>query len=117
MTAIPTAPKDLTPASRKLWTEVLESFDMSAAELAVLHEALTSLDRARQAADVVRAEGCTVVDRYGSPKSHPACDVEARSRTVFARLVAQLGVRLTVETAGPRRGAKPGPKPKAARTR
>jgi hypothetical protein len=73
---------------------VLKDFELSPAELEVLRCALVSLDRADQAATVLDAEGVTVVDRYGSPKAHPAVDVEARNRAAFARMVAQLGVKV-----------------------
>ena len=113
---LPKAPSDLSVRARKLWGAVVLEYELAAAELEVLRNALVALDRADQAGRVVDAEGVVCVDRYGSPKTHPACDVESRNRALFARLVGQLGVRLTVEPV--RRGyAKPGPKPRSAKLR
>lgn len=87
-------PEGLTVRSGRLWASVTAAFELSEAELEVLRCALEALDRADAAAEVVKREGVTVTDRYGTPKAHPAVDVESRSRALFARLVAQLGIRL-----------------------
>jgi hypothetical protein len=73
---------------------VLNDYDLHAAELELLRCALVSLDRADEAAEVIARDGVTVLDRYGTPKSHPAADIEARSRAAYARMVAQLSVKL-----------------------
>ena len=96
----------------KPWRAVLDEYDLSAAEVELLRNALSALDRADQAAAIVDAEGVVTVDRYGSPKMHPACDVEARNRIIYGRFVAQLGVKATVESV--RHGARRGPKPRYA---
>jgi len=97
---------------------VVDEFELSPAELELLRSALVALDRADEAAAVIAVEGVTTTDRYGGAKMHPACDVEARNRALYARFVAQLGVKATVESvAAARVGAKPGPKPRAARSR
>jgi hypothetical protein len=72
---------------------VLDEYELSPAEVELLRSALASLDRADEAAAIVDAEGLTTLDRYGSPKMHPACDVEARNRGLYGRFVAQLGVK------------------------
>jgi hypothetical protein len=77
-----------------LWRDVHAGYELSAAECEVLRCALEALDRADAAAAIVKADGVTVLDRYGSPKMHPAADVESRNRALFARLVQQLQVRL-----------------------
>jgi hypothetical protein len=109
MTA-PRAPGDLSAASRTLWREVLSDYVLSAAEREVLRQALLALDRAEQARAVIDAEGLTCRDRFGSPKQHPAVDVEARERLIFARLIAQLGVRASREQSK-RNGAPGGRRP------
>lgn len=115
---LPKAPAGLSRRAVRLWKAVLEEFELSPAELELLRSALVALDRADQAAEVIDAEGVTVLDRYGTPKSHPAADIEARNRVIFGRFVAQLGVRATVESVSAARvGAKPGPRPKAAALR
>lgn len=108
MTA-PEVPAGLSECSEALWRAVVAEYVLEASELEVLRQACLSLDRADQAAVIVAAEGPVAVDRYGSPKAHPAVDVEARSRALFARLVAQLGIKAEPGRV-PRTGAKPGPR-------
>ncbi len=94
MTRADSVPRGLSRRAGRLYRAVLAEYDLSDAELEVLRCAAVALDRADQAAAVVKAEGLVVLDRYGSPKAHPAADLEARSRALFARLIAQLGVKV-----------------------
>jgi hypothetical protein len=114
---VPVAPAGLSARAKKLWRDVLTVYELSAAEVELLRNALLALDTADAAATIVKREGVTVRDRYGSPKAHPATDVEARNRALFGRFVAQLGVKLAPGVAPPRRGAKPGPRPRVAPSR
>jgi hypothetical protein len=102
---LPEPPDTLSEASGALWTSILTSHEMSDAELEVLRSALAALDRADQAAGVLASEGLTVVDRYGGVRSHPMLDAELRARTLYARLVKQLGVELAP---GATRRGRPG---------
>lgn len=95
MTDLPDAPDTLSEPSRALWSSILTTHELSDAELEVLRSALAALDRADQAAAVLATEGLTVTDRYGGVRSHPMLDAELRARTLYARLVKQLGVELT----------------------
>lgn len=113
----PRAPGELSKRSARLWRAVLDEFELSPAEVELLRSALIALDRADTAGAVIAVEGVTALDRYGSPKMHPAVDVEARNRALFGRFVAQLGVKATVDSVHARAGAKPGPRPKVARLR
>lgn len=113
---LPTAPSGLSTRARRLWRAVVGEYELAASELEVLNQALGCLDRADQAGAVVTAEGVTVLDRYGTPKAHPAADVEARNRALFAAMVRQLGIKVTDGSPRSRR-AKPGPKPRSARIR
>jgi len=110
------APAGLSSRSRGLWKAVVDEFELSPAELELLRSALICLDRADEAAEVLDREGLIASDRYGSPKPHPAADIEARNRVIFGRFVAQLGVKATIETVR-RAGAKPGPRPGRRRLR
>jgi hypothetical protein len=115
MSSIPPAPEDLSPSSQSLWDDVVAEYVLSAAELELLKQGLLALDRAEQARAVVDREGVTCLDRYGSPRTHPACDIESRNRALFARIVGQLGVRATrsqpkrLGAPGGRRPAYPAP--------
>ncbi len=110
---LPKAPAGLSKRSAKLWRSVLDEFELSPAELELLRNALVALDRADEAAAIIAAEGMVTVDRYGSPKTHPACDVESRNRALYGRFLAQLGVKATPQSAGHYR-AKSGPKQRTA---
>jgi hypothetical protein len=91
-------PDGVTPSSKRLWRQIDSEYVLSAAELELLHQALVSLDRANAAAEQIDADGLTVADRFGAQKPHPLIDVEARHRTVFARLIAQLNVKAVAPT-------------------
>jgi|GEM_PF-1013425 hypothetical protein len=106
-------PKGLSRRAGALWRAVGVDYELSPAEVEVLRQALVSLDRADEAARVLATDGLFSVDRYGSVRAHPANDLELRHRTMFARLVAQLGIKFDEEPVvrrSPR--AKPGPKPR-----
>jgi hypothetical protein len=87
-------PDGLSERAGRLWVAVMAEYELSDAEQEVLRCACVALDRADEAAAVVAAEGMVTLDRYKSPKVHPAADLEARSRALFARLVAQLGIKV-----------------------
>jgi hypothetical protein len=108
--AVDRAPVGLTPRSKALWRAVVGEFELSAAELEILLNALKCSDRADEAAKALAHDGLVMTDRYGSAKAHPMIDVESRNRALFARFIAQLGVKATIETVR-RSGAKPGPRP------
>lgn len=111
------APDGLSDRSADLWRATVAEFELSAAEMELLRNALLSLDRADQAAAVIAEQGLTTTDRYGGSRPHPAVDIEHKSRALFGRLVAQLGIKLD-ETQPRRLGmAKPGPRPKTAHMR
>jgi hypothetical protein len=99
--ALPRAPQGLSRKAAKLWRDTVGTFELSAPDLETLAQALRSLDRADQAAAIVDAEGPVVLDRYDTPKSHPAVDVELRHRRMFTSLMKQLD--LVVEQPAPER--------------
>lgn len=89
-----TAPKHLSPASRRLYLSVTGSYDLEPWHVRVLVEALQSLDRAEQARRQLDKEGLTVAGRFG-PRAHPLLNVERDHRASFARLMKQLGLDIT----------------------
>lgn len=86
----PTAPEHLSERSRKLWQDVLMARQWHPAKLALLGQALESLDRADAAAAIVRTEGI-VVTGGKMPHLHPAVKAEKDARTQFAALWRSLG--------------------------
>lgn len=49
-------------------------------------------DRSEEARLIVMKEGVTFIDAQGSPRKHPAVNVEMDAKINFARLVKQLGL-------------------------
>jgi len=58
--------------------------------LEVLRKALEASDRADEAGELLRRDGLTITDRYGTVKAHPACAVELNNRNAFLRLLEAL---------------------------
>lgn len=104
----------LSEHAAALHAELTAGRSLSPAQLELLRQALTSLDRADEAARVVAAEGATTLDRYGTPKMHPAVDIEARHRGLYARLMNQLNIDGVAKTIG-RPGAVSGSSSKSRR--
>ncbi len=105
-TKVPRPPKGTGPSGRKLWTAVLDAFELEAHELTLLVEAVRCLDTLDRLDALVVAEGDVIPDRFGQPRSHPA-SIEARQlRVVYAKMLAALRVPDGVagdESAGRRR--------------
>jgi hypothetical protein len=91
-TSNPKPPPGLSKRAQALWSATVSTVALAAAELELLRHACVALDRCDEAAEVLARDGLVVADRYGSPKQHPAADVETRNKALFARLVAQLGI-------------------------
>jgi hypothetical protein len=104
-TKTPQAPGYLSPRASQLWAEILADYDLAPAEVELLRQACSALDRAESAAQVLDRDGLTTIDRYGATRAHPLVDVELRNRALFARLLAQLRVEAT--PANPVRRGRP----------
>ena len=88
----PEPPRHLSPDSRRLWRDVLASFELEPAELKTLDLALIALDRAHAARRAIRREGMLVADRFGQSKPHPAVAIEERARMDFLKLMRALAL-------------------------
>ena len=81
----PAPPKGTRSGGKKLWCDVLGKYELEQHEIALLREAVRTVDDLDALADVVAAEGVTIGYRV-----HPAL-VEARQlRISLARLVGAL---------------------------
>jgi hypothetical protein len=82
---IPTPPDGAGPSGLALWRDVLSKYDLEQHEVALLREAVRTLDNLDSLADVVARDGITT-----GAKVHPAL-VEARQlRIALARLLGAL---------------------------
>ena len=79
----PKVPSGISPRSSRLWRAVVAEYELSDAELEVLRSACEQLDRADEAAAILKRHPLVVVDRYGNPRAHPAIEVERKARGVI----------------------------------
>lgn len=85
----------LGKAGRKFFQTVLEEFEITdGAGLALLHTAAECLDRISDAQKAIKRDGAVIRDRYGSPKVHPACQLERDARTGFLAAIRALNLDL-----------------------
>jgi len=89
----PKPPTHLSAASRAWWTHVVSCWEgVEEHHLRLLTLACQAWDRAEEARRIIAKEGPTYLDRFGAPRRHPGCAIEAESRAAFGRLVRQLNL-------------------------
>lgn len=87
---VPTPPKGLQGAGKRLWRAVLGPFDLDEWEQQLLQQACRCADRCDELAAVVDREGPMIVTAKGDPAPNPAL-VESRMQAVtLSRLLASL---------------------------
>lgn len=91
---LPPPPRGLSPSTRRWWTAVVALFDLEPHALRVLEGACLAWDRAEEARRAVDQHGVVVEDRWGQLRSNPASCVERDQRSLFGRLVSQLGLEV-----------------------
>jgi phage terminase small subunit len=90
---LPPAPKGLRTAQRRLWREIVASFELEDHHLRILEAACRELDRAEAAEDTIAAEGEYITnERSKAVKPHPAGQVARSARLAAARLLRELGL-------------------------
>jgi len=86
---IPTAPRGTRAPGRRLWRAVLEEYSLEEHEMALLREAVRTVDLLDELDGLVRRDGA-LQDSPQGLRAHPAA-VEARQqRIALARLLAAL---------------------------
>jgi hypothetical protein len=89
MTSTPRAPDGLQAAGKRLWLSVVKDYEFDEHELALLVEAVRTVDALTRLDHEVRRDG-VLVDSPQGQRAHPAL-VEARQqRIALARLLAAL---------------------------
>jgi P27 family predicted phage terminase small subunit len=112
----PPAPRSIGKNGARLWRRVLDEFEVSDGELALLEAAAGCYQRLVEAQEAIAKDGL-VLDTPSGPKTHPAAPVARDSANLLGKLLKQLGVE--AEEDSPQRyrvGAKPGPRPRALRS-
>jgi hypothetical protein len=87
--SVPAPPEGTSAAGERLWRSVVDAFELDEHELALLVEAVRTVDLLEELDALVRAEG-PVVDSPQGMKPHPAGTEARQQRIVLARLIAAL---------------------------
>jgi phage terminase small subunit len=95
----PRVPTGLGADGKRLWRVTVADYDFAPHQLELLRLACEALDRAAAAAKIIRDVGVITVDRYGSPKAHPAVGIERDARTATARLLRELALEVDEQIA------------------
>ena len=95
-------PAALSERSSRLWDAIVPAQARSAGRLALLTEALTSLDRLDEVRAVLRAEGLVhKTESTGALHVHPLVRVEKDSQGAFLRAWAMLNLQFSHEDSIP----------------
>jgi P27 family predicted phage terminase small subunit len=98
-------PASLSPESKRLWTSIMEDFEISdSAGRLLLQTALEALDDMRAAQLILSQEGPIITDRLGGKKQHPVTLVIRDCRNLMLRCLKQLNLDIAPDS--PLRGGK-----------
>ena len=67
-------------------------FDAEDGSLEKLVAAGEALDRTRQAREIVDQNGCTVTNKYGEVKTHPAVNIQRDFSALFVKIMRELNL-------------------------
>lgn len=89
-----TAPKHLSRSSKALYRATVLDYGLSgeAHALEVLRLACEALDRCEEARQAVAKQGAVILDRFGTPKAHPAVGIERDARIAAMRAFRELSL-------------------------
>jgi phage terminase small subunit len=97
------APRDLSDESKQIWREVVREFDLLPLELKLLEAAVRCWDRVLSFREDIKDKGTIYTDRYGQPKERPEVVAERQYKTLFMRLVRELGLSVDAPDSRPPR--------------
>jgi phage terminase small subunit len=89
-------PRGLLPTTRRWFDEVVERWELEPHHVRLLALACQSWDESQRAAAIVLAEGLIVTMPSGAKRPNPACRVAHEARALFARLLRELDLDVTV---------------------
>ena len=93
-TATISAPKHLRKESAEFFKTVTTEYVLDKHHVILLTKACESLDRIEEARAIIKREGLTYRDRFGSPRANPAVAIERDNKISVARLFRELGLDL-----------------------
>lgn len=82
--------ESISEKAKKWVDDVLNDYELEEHQRLILYEAARCWDRIQEARQQIETDGAYYVDRFGSPKSHPAISDERNGRICFARLLREL---------------------------
>ena len=86
----PKPPASLGKVGRKVWREIVGTYELEPHERRLIEEACGFLDRAAQLDEQVEQDGLIVKGSMGQPVLHPAVAEARQHRQAYSRLVGQL---------------------------
>jgi phage terminase small subunit len=86
----PPPPEHLSASSKAFWQDLVREHNFDELQLGLLKILCTALDRAQQAAEVLREQGLTYVGRRGGTHIRPEYAVERASRSFALTALSQL---------------------------
>jgi P27 family predicted phage terminase small subunit len=94
-------PSHLSNRAKKLWSEIVPRRAESPERLTLFQTALEALDRADEAASIIKKEGMTITTvTTGTVHSHPAVKIEREARQVFIKCWRHLDLQWNEATDG-----------------
>jgi hypothetical protein len=88
-TRSPSPPKGTQASGRRLWRAVLDQFELDEHELALLREAVRTVDHLDALADILAEQGLVIETKTGA-RAHPALVESRQLRIALARILAAL---------------------------
>lgn len=85
-------PKHLRIATKKWIRQILADYELESQHIKILIQAGETWDRILLAREMIEKNGAYYLDRWGSPKSHPALSEERNNRVIFTRLIRELNL-------------------------
>lgn len=88
-TKVPVVPKGTGAGGARLWRDILGAYELQEHEMALLREAVRTVDQLDQLHAMVNREGLIIGGPHGS-KPHPALTEARQQRIALARVLAAL---------------------------
>jgi len=102
-----TPPKDLEGPGRALWRSILDEYDLSKAEMALLREACRTSDELEVLRSTVLAAEVVTEGSTGQPVIHRGYDELRKHREALTKLLAAMDLPVEVVPVVPKLAAAP----------
>jgi len=98
--AIP-VPTYLCKSGRAFFEKIYGEFELEEHHIRILELAADCLDRIEKARKILRREGQFIHDRFHQIKEHPGAKALRDDKMVFAKLMRELGLDITISDSKP----------------